>query len=411
MRSQYRYWTQTTFPELTAEWFVKYSSGRGDPQQAFEDWTRFIASHRQPSNEAKFRKALELAVGVTAGAVNHYLFRQRNPFPSKERNLGPRTNRDLDIVSEALGRKPDVPASISVVAPQRGIRRIALLAELAGVPSPRFHLTVLAGIVRAGERNRNFSVALHEVRQSEPDLDGHVARIVRNGLPHGVVWFRLTPDALCLKAISAYSATLPVVLVHASTLKYPPPVIAHVVPRQEPIRSGVEMWARSLPELPNKRNAVVIAAMRPDAPQVSPFEPWGPSVPVSIREERVALIMSGIAASGLDPVLEPVEDYSASQAYDLLQRHRDARGYVCLSDEIAVAVKQLLTAQGEDSQHRILGFDGSELAQRHRIPSFNQWLTDLGEKVIEPFETWFRHPPAHWPPCRELGVESSLVPE
>jgi len=413
MTQIFRYWIGETFPELSLEWFTQYGSGRKDPQQAFEEWKRFLNSRRKPSNDAKFRKVLELAIGVTPGAVNHYLFRQRDPDPTrKNRKLGPKTIRDLDTVSEALGRKPDVAAAVYVAAPQRGARRIALLAELSGVPSPRFHLTVLAGIVRAGERTRNFSVALHEVRPSEPDLPGRLARLVRHELPHGIVWFRLTPDGACLKALSGYSANLPVVLVHANRLRYPPPVIAHVVPRQEPIRSFVEMWAGYLPAFPNKDNrTVVIAAMEPENTQTPPFEPLDPSTPVSIRTERIELIRSGIAAADLSSVVETVEDYGASQAYGLLRKHPDARGYVCLSDEIAVAVKQLLMARGEETRRRILGFDGSELAQHHGIPSMNQWLPDLGEKVIEPFETWFRQTQPHWHACREIGVELSLVSE
>jgi DNA-binding LacI/PurR family transcriptional regulator len=406
-----KYWKPEIFPELSREWFVQYS--KRIPRQAFEEWTRFVNGPRIRSNDAKFRKALELAADVTPGVVYHYLFGQGNRDPTrKDRKLGPQTVRDLDTVSKALGHEPNAPVSVHVREAQKGTRKIALLAELTGVPSPRFHLTVLAGIVRAGERTRNFSVALHEVRQSETDLPGRLARVLRNEMPHGVVWFRLTPDDTCLNVLSSYSANLPVVLVHAHRLRYPPPVIAHVVPRQEPICSVVEMWAGYLPELPNKDNrTVVIAAMQPEDTRTPPFEPLDPCIPVSIRKERVELIGSGIAAAGLNAVVQTVEDYSASRAYDVLQQYPNARGYVCLSDEIAVAVQQLLMARGEETRRRILGFDGSELARHHRIPSINQWLPDLGEKVIEPFETWFRQTQPVWDPCREIGVELSLVAE
>src|ERR1017187_123770 len=110
MSIKYRYWAQGSFPELTPAWFAQHGNGKMDPQQAFEVWDGFLNSKRPPSNEAKFKKVLELAVGVTPGSVGHYLFRQRHNGTTVEgRQLGAKTVRDLDIVSEALGRKPNVP--------------------------------------------------------------------------------------------------------------------------------------------------------------------------------------------------------------------------------------------------------------------------------------------------------------
>ena len=407
-----RYWTVGEFPALTREWFVEHCVG--NPQQAFDEWGRFLES-RQRSSDARFRKALELTTELTSGAVYHYLFRRHNPTPgSKERRLAPRTVMTLDAVSKALGSAPSASTVLSMAAPNRGTRKLVLFADLAAVPSPRYHLAVLESIVRAGDR-LNFSVALHQVRQSDAELSAHTARILRNNLPHGVVWFRLTPDLACLSVMSTFANALPVVLVHASRLRYPLPVIANVVPNHEAISTGVEMWARNLPEYSTKIGlSVVVAAMAPEeAPEKANagFESLG-KLPVSIRQERIERIVAGIRASKLHAVVHFVDDYSASQSYALVQKYPKATGYVCLSDEIAVGVKQLLLAGRRDPRRRILGFDGSALAMRHRIPSFDQRLSDLGDRVIEQFSTWFgkRTDSDRWTECREVGVELMLSP-
>jgi DNA-binding LacI/PurR family transcriptional regulator len=63
----------------------------------------------------------------------------------------------------------------------------------------------------------------------------------------------------------------------------------------------------------------------------------------------------------------------------------DADGYVCLSDEIAISVKHLLWARGEKAADRILGFAGSSLAERHKIPSIGQQISETGQKVCDLF--------------------------
>lgn len=84
-----------------------------------------------------------------------------------------------------------------------------------------------------------------------------------------------------------------------------------------------------------------------------------------------------------------------------------ALGYLCLSDEIAVNVQQLLAARNEEIRGRVLRFDGSELAAEYQIPSFDQRLDELGEQVVKPFIAWFRGPresTSDWPAFREVAV-------
>jgi DNA-binding LacI/PurR family transcriptional regulator len=383
-----KHWTGGEFPQLDLPFFQNHCAG-GDPRLALREWRAFLPRAR--SDDAKYRKALELTSGLTPGAVYHYLFGRREPASGgKTRKLAANTIRALDAVSTALGCEPGQPPPLSLPS-KRGVRRIVLFGDLAGSPSPRYHLTVLESIVRAGDR-LNFSVAVHQVSQADTDLAAHTARILRNNPPHAVVWFRLTPDEACLEAMAAYTHQVPVVLVHAGRRVYPFPVIANVVPNQQTIPEGVMMWARALPGYTSKsrkRREVIIAAMDPDKPTPA-FKPV-PGRPVSIREERITHIATGIRAAGLRPITHTVGDYSASQAAEIVHTYPDAIGYVCLSDEIAVGVKQLLHALGHDPKSRILGFDGSALARRHHIPSFDQRLGDIGEAVIEQFSRWFDH--------------------
>jgi DNA-binding LacI/PurR family transcriptional regulator len=151
--------------------------------------------------------------------------------------------------------------------------------------------------------------------------------------------------------------------------------------------------------------------MRPES-LMPDFPPVNQHVPVSIRAERVELVVSGIRDSNMEPVVQYLDDYGASRAEELAQRHPSALGYVCLSDEIAVGLLQLLRARGNsDAQRRILGFDGSELARKHRISSFDQRLSVLGDKLMEQFLSEFRHPRdavGSSSECREIGIELDL---
>jgi hypothetical protein len=216
-----------------------------------------------------------------------------------------------------------------------------------------------------------------------------------------------------LEAVQSVSDGLPNLVIHGSKLKYPPPVIAHIVPQQEAIRRGIEMWGRALPRVPSENDLkVVVAAMRPDNVKQD-FEAADCDKTVNLREERVAKIIAGIRAAGLEPQVEWIEDYGASGAYALIENHSDARGYVCLSDEVAVAVKHLLLARGEQPDHRIIGFDGSSLAKKHGIPSFSQRLNDIGEMAIEQLLNWLRLPQESirsWPPLREVEIDVNLSP-
>lgn len=395
--------SEQKFPdvELDEKWFEKHGTA-ADPALAARQWQEWLSSSRR-RDTAKFRKALELAVGISRAAVDHYL--------SNERwyKLSDNTLQALDAVAEALGQKirrdKSKAASVSLARtapPKRGARHIALLVNFAQFTSPRFRLDVISSIIREGARH-NFSVALHELPLNEPEMSETVGQIVRNARPHGLVWFQLTPSAQAL----AQSATTPSVVVHgAKRNEYPSPVIGHVLPLQDSIPQLVTMWTRELPQSRSERNAKGKKAKRKVAVVHMPKEVL-PEGDVSIRNQRIELILAGLREAGFEPHQVVVEDYSASNAWQVIEQCPDADGYVCLSDEIAISVKHLLWARREKAAHRILGFDDSSLAASHNISSIGQHIYDIGRKVCELFEQHFRTGEAAF---QEVTFEVNLTP-
>jgi len=81
-----------------------------------------------------------------------------------------------------------------------------------------------------------------------------------------------------------------------------------------------------------------------------------------------------------------VDDYSSRHAFAVWERHPSADAYVCLSDQIAVGIKNLLRCRGhseEDCRERIVGVDGSPLAREARIASLSQGLEEIGKDALD----------------------------
>ena len=117
---------------------------------------------------------------------------------------------------------------------------------------------------------------------------------------------------------------------------------------------------------------------------------------------------AGLRDAGKRPVVTLIQDYTAAHAYNLVLSNPSADGFVCLSDELAVATRHILLAQGKPVADRILGFDGTDLARSQGIPSVNQGLNDIGQIVAEEFLAFFRQPPQHRIECKEVEVDVSL---
>jgi DNA-binding LacI/PurR family transcriptional regulator len=387
--------------ELDEKWFKKHGIA-ADAAQAARQWREWLDSSPSRRDSTKLHKALELAVVVSRAAVDHYLSRER------WYKLSDATLQALDTVAEALGYEPrrDKPKAASFLPtrsalPKRGALRIALLVNLAQLNSPRFRMEVIRSIIREGGRH-NFSVALHELPPTEPEMSETVGQIVRNVQPHGIVWFQLTPSAKAL----LQSAAVPSVIVHGVKREYPAPVIGHILPLQDSIRQLMVLWARGLPQRQSIRHVKGKNTGRKVAVAHMPEEALSEGG-VSIRNERIELIITGLREAGFEPHEVVVEDYSASNAWQVIEQCPDADGYVCLSDEIAISVKHLLWARGEKAAHRILGFDDSSLAARHNVSSISQHISDIGRKVCELLENCFRTGEAVF---QEVTFELNLTP-
>jgi DNA-binding LacI/PurR family transcriptional regulator len=419
MARRFRYWSLRTFPEITRDWFERNSSSRVDPQRAFRQWNKWLAAGRRPRvDEEKFKTILRSAGGVGPASVSHYLSQERDPGSNFADKLSIKTRRDLDAICVALGRPPLYPTTGSVAPSARSDRKLILLAQLGGIPSPRYHLQVIQSLAEAGERY-GFSVAIHHVPSNPEDQRARLNRALHSTVPHGVIWFRLSPDPDSLAAIREYSDSLPVVIVHGNRLSYPAPVIAHIVPAHELVPPIVEMWCRGLPALRNgNRSAsqkVVVLAMCPEDCGGS-VPRSNPQIPISIREDRILRVEAGVREAGLHPIVDYVPDYSASQAFPAWQKHAPCRGWAVLSDELAVGLMQLLAATGtspREAARRVLGFDGSEFARNHGVASLDQHLYEIGDRTIGEFSRFHdrvRNADEPFPAFHELPVTVSLTP-
>lgn len=148
----------------------------------------------------------------------------------------------------------------------------------------------------------------------------------------------------------------------------------------------IQFWANPLRQFAAGSSQIVIGAMAPEE---------GPDTIAkkssSLRAERIQYVRRGIERAGFRVATHFVRDYTASHAYDLLERFPDAAGYVCLSDELAVAIKHLLLVRGKPTEGRLIGFDGSAVARIHQIPSIDQHLGETGRKAVEALRAAFAY--------------------
>ncbi len=403
-RPAFRIWTDDFFPVLSLDWFREF--GTSDPELAYSTWQAWLRPGGR-ANDSRFRKALELATGLSVSAVSHYLS-QFGPGQDRTHHLGEKTLRQLDGVARSLGFTRPLTLPASAVASPRGTRYLAMVADLQSSPNPRFHLQVIDSIIRSC-RMANLFITIHSVSKTDPEISRTVERILRKETPHGFIWFRLTPSEDALKTISSFSESTPTIVIHGARVRYPRPVVAHVLPSQGRVRELVRLWARASPNPSRRRTRgnIVVAAM-PELSGPLPFDPVDTTAFTSLRKERVEMACAGLTDAGKRPVLVFVEDYTAARAYEVVLSNPAADGFVCLSDELALATKHILMAQGKDATDRILGFDGTDPARAQRIPSINQGLNDIGQIVAQEFLEFLRQPRPRPIEFREAKIEVSL---
>lgn len=403
MRTKYRDWPpERRFPSLDAEWFRKIHA----PAGAIAKWADFFDEGHDDS--ALFRHVLACCSGKAPATVAAWLRWKRDPDAYDDQHIGEETKERLARIAAALNWSPPPPLKIW----KSLSRRIVLFTDLSSVANPRFHLEVLESILMAaGSSDTKSYVAVQSIRPREPGNTQVVGQALVRIDPDAAIWFRLTPSRAELEVIRRHPKIVPVVVIHGDRLQYPDPVVSHVVPVHDHVAAAVESWARRVFPAWNTGAKVAIGAMPPDT-QVPEYPPVANQVRASLRQERVEKVTEGLYKAGLEPVLHYVPNYTAGEAYDFLQRYRDAAGFVCLSDELAVAVNQLLLASDRERPRPILGFDGSDLARRHGIESLNQHVPQIGTRAVRAVASavkYLRENDGRLPGFHEAGIPVELA--
>ena len=369
--------------DVDEAWFRKV--GTRDAEGAATAWHRWLASSARPrSAGARHRQALQLATGLSRAAVSFY-FSRTNAY-----QLAEGTRARLDDLSVDLGYRRREAAQRAMAPSPRKAIWIAVLTELEHVPSPRFHIELLMECSRE-LTDKGFLCTLHECRAES--MQAEVARIARYVRPDGVMFLRLTPSDETCEVLR--EAAIPTVLVHAHKKAYAPPVLTNVVPKLQPMATGLRLWAQTLPD---SQEPIVVVTMTPESEE-------------SIRYERLQRVREGLADSAVVEFL--VDDYSFRHASKVLDAYPHARGYVCLSDEIAVGIKHLLEAKGEKTWNRIVGYDDSRLAALEGLSSFGQHIGNTAKQAVEALTLWFRQSQQTqraWPAFHPTEIEVGWTP-
>jgi DNA-binding LacI/PurR family transcriptional regulator len=197
---------------------------------------------------------------------------------------------------------------------------------------------------------------------------------------------RLTPTREVLEALRR--ARLPTVLIHSNRLQFDPPIIGNVVPDQRAIGDQLAMWLRGLKHARgrSRKPRVVVVAM-PKERDADEFPRSDAVQQASIRNDRIERVCAVLGKTEPDVT---VEDYSFRHAFRVVSDFPSAEAYICFSDQLAVGIKHVLLAQGQDVEHRIVGFDNSRVAESENVSSFAQRLEDVGDAAVSLLLRQFR---------------------
>ena len=361
---------------LDVGWFQ--SAGAEAPEEKATEYQNWLKENKPRSPNTLIKKSMSLATGKSESAIGFYLSKTKNQI----NKLSEETLDILDGIYKTLGREPRERESTSK-SKLSSPRRIIIFTELADadIPSPIYHLKIIQAIIKSAKGDKNIHCSLYEANQNSLDQK-MISTVLREYHPDGVVFIRIDPSEDILRILK--NKKKPVVLIHSDGNHYSAPILANIIPKQNAIPKLVGMLSRNFKELPStdkesiKSNKVVVVHM--DQGEGN-----------TIRSERIELIKKGIELGGC--IFKPfaVENYRFYQAYKVYEEYKDnpeVIGYFCLSDEIAVALKQLMLAGDKKApEDRIIGFDGLETAKNENINSFSQNFHEIGEKVIKRFAT------------------------
>jgi len=373
---------QPVFPEIDAAFFRDY--GRKPADATYGKWRQFLKDHPRAHARRRYVHCLALCAGVSDTTVKNWL----GDKPEGYKYVDEVHKEIFRKVTIALGWKLPRPVEVDTITggiPRRsGPTRLALFTSLS-VASESYHWGVVRSIVRSATA-QGLMLSVHELEWTHP-ISSEQARqaglIVTRYAPDAILMLRLTPTRQFLEKMIFGGRPLPVVLIHADRQQYPPPVLANVVPSHHLIANELKGWLWSRPHIRGRKAPKVVLAAMPEEGEQATFCPL-PEVRPSIRNDRIAAIKQ--ALEGFDVSHIQVDDYSFIHALKLFELHPKAAAYVCLSDQLAVGLRQLLRSHGLDEEqcrNRIVGFDGSLLAQQSRLVSLSQDLEKIGTEALD----------------------------
>jgi DNA-binding LacI/PurR family transcriptional regulator len=372
------------FPNLDFNWFKE--NGAQDPKIAYDIYRTWIERQNlntqdENDHEAFLKRVLLAATGLCRASVQHYIKGEddeKNILAQRSFNI--RTIRNLDHITYMLvlgGQIPKWTRKPKI----RGIPgiQIAILTELEPsiVPSFSYHMRIIHGIVHSDSEHL-FLTALHEVRKSE--LDSSIRKLLRVFNPNVFVLIRLTPSKDTLEFLR--NEKVPVILVHADRHRKSyytsPPVLCNIVPDHKKMEKDLKDWIKDHHCLKDLRKKQVLVVSMPREKKTG-----------AIRDERIRKIENALHSLRLLYDHIHVKGYSFDYAYNAYMRSHNSKLFICLSDQLAVGIKHLIMASGESCEHRIIGFDNSGLAQREKIPSFDQGIGRVGQEISDKLGQFF----------------------
>ncbi len=352
---------------ITLKWFEIYATI--DSNTAFKNWCDFLAStsKRPLTDDSYHRKVLQIATGKTEGSPRHYLNKDDCY------KLSEKLAQTFDWITLAMGKELPEHRKNKKYSVYRDKKHIALMSELNEMPSLHYHMELIRGLSSAADKRR-LNLTMHNI--SGNNMAEVFESVIHSFSPSGFVLIRLAPDESLTQILG--DAEIPTVLINADNRDYDFPVTGNILLHyNEKVESDLRHWIQNIPDMPSRNSQkIVVAIMCPKD---------------SHRRDLLAFLQEVLKSEGRQPEIYFVHDYAARNAFDLWKTHPDAGAYICMSDTLAVGMKHLLLASGQSAEHRVIGFDDSNLAQQEGISSFGQNLSKIGEIAVDALYQEFQH--------------------
>jgi DNA-binding LacI/PurR family transcriptional regulator len=366
---------------LNRDFFDRYCCKRY-PADAHREWEEWIADNADYEDQTKVLKLLQIAGAVSETAARAFLGLRYSGLRYKTWD---RLKRITDFVGWLKTIPRPEPACPDGYPPK--LTKLVLLTELQAVPSIRYHHGVIRSLADACHKRR-ILFSLHEVRAGT--LSADIEEVDLNYEPDAAVLLRLNPDQAAAEKLEG----IPSFLIHADRRRYALPVVGNVVADHTHVPREIRAWMedKAIP----RRAEVVVASM--------PMEPDARA----IRNDRIRKVLEGLEP--WRPRHLTIENYSFDRALQVYRAYPQARVYVTLCEQVAVALKQLLEVSGRrPGSYDLVGFDNGQLAVENGLTTFDQQIPAIGDRVVETLQAFFTATDrARWD-CRELPLEVHLV--